>query len=181
VKPSQEHKVILIVDGHSSHKHVDVLSSAKENAIMMLCLPPHCTHRLHPLDVPFYGPMKTYYNHKVSKWLKANPGRTVTLYQITSLLSTAYGKAATIANAQSGFRKTGNWSVNADMGCLKTSCLLLQRPPIGLSENQMETSVGIQHQVRMSYVLLQLLMQNKLKNQLFHAQIKKTPIRTFRP
>jgi hypothetical protein len=40
--------------------------------------------------------MKRHYNQEVSKWLKANPGRTVTQYQITSLFSTAYGKAATL-------------------------------------------------------------------------------------
>jgi hypothetical protein len=45
VKPSQEDKV-LIVDGQSSHKYLDALSFAKENYIVMLCLPPHCTHRL---------------------------------------------------------------------------------------------------------------------------------------
>jgi hypothetical protein len=33
------------VDGHSHHKYVCVLSFAKENGIVMLCLPPHCAHR----------------------------------------------------------------------------------------------------------------------------------------
>jgi hypothetical protein len=46
VKPSEENKVLLIVDGHSSHKHMDVLSFAKENGIVILRLPPHCTDRL---------------------------------------------------------------------------------------------------------------------------------------
>jgi hypothetical protein len=45
VKPSQEDKV-LIVHGKSSHKYVDAVFFAKENCIVMLCLPPHCTHRL---------------------------------------------------------------------------------------------------------------------------------------
>lgn len=77
VKPAVEDKVLLIVDGHSSHKQLDVLNYAKENGIILLCLPPHTTHRLQPLDVAFYGPLKTYFNQEVSKWLKNNPGRTV--------------------------------------------------------------------------------------------------------
>jgi hypothetical protein len=54
VKPSQEDRVLLTVDRHSSHKRVDVFFLAKENCIMVLCLPSHCTHRLQPLDVSFY-------------------------------------------------------------------------------------------------------------------------------
>jgi hypothetical protein len=56
VKPSQEDKVLPTVDGHSSCKHVDVLSVAKENCIVMY-LPPHCRpiHRLQPLRVIFWA------------------------------------------------------------------------------------------------------------------------------
>jgi hypothetical protein len=44
VKPIQENKVLLIVDRHSSHKHVDVLYFTKENVIVMLRSPPYGTH-----------------------------------------------------------------------------------------------------------------------------------------
>lgn len=115
VKPTIENKVLLIVDGHSSHKQLDVVVYAKENGIVMLCLPPHCTHRLQPLDIAFYGPLKSYYDQEVRKWMKTNPGRTVGQYQISSLFSVAYGKAGTIANAESGFRKTGIWPINPDI------------------------------------------------------------------
>jgi hypothetical protein len=95
---------------------------------------------------------------------------------MTSLFSTAYGKAAAITNAKSGFRKTGIWPVNADINHLKTSCSLSQRPPVGLSQNQMETSTPIQDQVRMSHVLLlHILKLKKVKNQVSPAQTKKTP------
>jgi hypothetical protein len=40
--------------------------------------------------------MKTHSDREVSKWLKANPGRNVTQYQISSHVSTAYGKAVII-------------------------------------------------------------------------------------
>lgn len=73
------------------------------------------THRLQPLDVSFFGPLKTYYDQEVTKWLKCNPGRTVTQYQICPLFGKAYGKAATIANAQSGFEHSGIWPLNPDI------------------------------------------------------------------
>lgn len=114
-KPNLDEKVLLIVDGHSSHKSLQVLTYAKNNGIVMLCLPPHTTHRLQPLDVSFYGPMKTYYDQEVSKWLKANPGRVVTQFQIASLFSAAYCKAAQTSVAQNGFAKTGIWPVNPEI------------------------------------------------------------------
>lgn len=106
-KPSKEEKVILILDGHASHTSLDALIKAKENGVVMLCLPPHCTHRLQPLDVAFFGPLEGYYNIELTTWLKNHPGRTVGLYQVSDLFSKAYFKAATIGNAVSGFKNTG--------------------------------------------------------------------------
>ena len=113
--PTIERKELLLVDGHSSHKHIDVLTYAKENGIVMLSFPPHCTHRLQPLDVTFFAPLKIFYNQEVSKWLRTHPGRAVTQYQIAALFSEAYGKAATNHNALSGFSKTGIWPLNPDV------------------------------------------------------------------
>ncbi|KAJ8871279.1 hypothetical protein PR048_027587 [Dryococelus australis] len=59
----------------------------------------HCTHRLQPMDVACYGPMKTYYNQEVSKWLKTHPGRAVT----------------DVSNAKSGSNNTGLWTLNPDV------------------------------------------------------------------
>ncbi|KAB0790622.1 hypothetical protein PPYR_14936 [Photinus pyralis] len=112
VKASVEDKVLLIVDGHGSHKGFQVLNYAKENGIDILCLPPHCTHRMQPLDVWFYGPLKTYFNQEISKWLKSHPGRVVTHLQIGSLFNHAYGETATVQNACNGFKNTGLWPLN---------------------------------------------------------------------
>ena len=114
-KASLTEKVLLIVDGHSSHKYLDALLYAKENGIVLLCLPPHCTHRMQPLDVAFFGPLKSYYDQEITKWLKANPGRVVTQLQIGGLLNEAYGKAATVQNATHGFAKTGIYPINPDV------------------------------------------------------------------
>lgn len=112
VKASLDDKVLLIVDGHISHKGIESLTFAKEHGIIMVCLPPHCTHRMQPLDVSFYGPLKTYFNQEVSTWLKSHPGRVVTHFQIGAILNKAYGKAATVQTAVNGFQKTGLWPVD---------------------------------------------------------------------
>ncbi|KAJ4449391.1 hypothetical protein ANN_00790 [Periplaneta americana] len=110
-----EDKVPLVLDGHSSHKNLDVLEYAKTNGVIMVCLPPHCTHRMQPLDVAFFGPFKIFYDQEITRWLKAHPGGVVTQYQISSTLSVAFGKAASVKTAQSGFEKTGLCPVNADI------------------------------------------------------------------
>ncbi|XP_050293375.1 uncharacterized protein LOC126733931 [Anthonomus grandis grandis] len=113
--PLKANKVLLLVDGHASHKTLDVTRFAKENGIEMICFPPHCTHRLQPLDVCFFRPLKTFYDQDVTKWLKCHPGRTVSSYQIGGLFAAAYGKAATNQNAVSGLIKTGKWPLNPDI------------------------------------------------------------------
>lgn len=96
-----------MLDGHSSHKGLEVLEFAKEHGIILFCLPPHCTHRLQPLDICVYGPLTVYYDQEIAKWLKANPGRVVTHTQVAYLFGNAYKKAATVDNALNGFRKAG--------------------------------------------------------------------------
>lgn len=115
VKASHNDKVLLIVDGHASHKSFEALNFAKENGIEIVCLPPHCTHRMQPLDVCFYGPLKTYFNQEISVWLRNHPGRVVTALQIGYLFNQAYGKTASVQNACNGFKNTGLWPVNPDI------------------------------------------------------------------
>ena len=42
---------ILVLDGHNSHVSLDFVQYCESNQIIPLCLPPHSTHILQPLDV----------------------------------------------------------------------------------------------------------------------------------
>ncbi|XP_059061655.1 uncharacterized protein LOC131854549 [Achroia grisella] len=44
VKPTKESPVLLLLDNHSSHLSVEVLDLAKNNGVVMLSYPPHCSH-----------------------------------------------------------------------------------------------------------------------------------------
>lgn len=115
VKPSPEKPVLLLLDGHSSHKSLEVFTYAKESGIILFCFPPHCTHRVQPLDVSFYGPLTAYYNQELNNWLRNHPGRTVTHFQVAEIFKSAYIKSATVQNAQHGFAKTGICPYNANI------------------------------------------------------------------
>ena len=113
---SRDQPVVLILDGHSSHtKNLVLIEKARDNNVVLISLPSHCTHRMQPLDVSFFKSLKNFYNQEVQCWLRRHHGRPVTEYQIAELFGMAYGKAATIANAVSGFRKTGIVPFNPDI------------------------------------------------------------------
>ena len=113
-KPTLEKKVLLILDGHKSHTHsIKALQRASDCGVMMISLPPHTSHRLQPLDLCFFKPLKNYYYQEVPKWLRNHPGRAVTQYQISQLFGFAYGKAASIAF--NGFRKAGIYPLDRDV------------------------------------------------------------------
>lgn len=50
--PSENKPVLLILDGHSSHaKSLALIELARTKNVILLCFPPHTTHRLQPLDL----------------------------------------------------------------------------------------------------------------------------------
>ena len=48
--------ILLIYDGHGSHDKYALIQEAMDNNIYLLCLLPHTTHKLQPLDVGIFGP-----------------------------------------------------------------------------------------------------------------------------
>ncbi|CAH2003933.1 unnamed protein product [Acanthoscelides obtectus] len=107
-KPTEDDPALLILDGHNSHtKNLDLIDLARRNHTTVLCLPPHCSHRLQPLDVSFMGPLNKYYIRAVEKYLRNNPGRALTVFQFSKLFGEAYSEAAQQSIAINGFRKCG--------------------------------------------------------------------------
>jgi len=108
VKPTPEDPVLLILDGHHSHtRNMDLLDLARANSVSILCLPPHCTDKLQPLDVSFMMPFKTYYASEVVKWMASHGGRPLSHVQIAKVMFAAYSRACSMEISLGGFRKTG--------------------------------------------------------------------------
>lgn len=106
-KCTPEEKSLLILDNHGSHLHPDVITMAKENGVILLTLPPHCSHRMQPLDVAVLGPFSTYYSNAMNVFHMHNPGVNVTIRQVGGFAKDAFNRAMTKSNIQSGFRKAG--------------------------------------------------------------------------
>lgn len=115
VKPSKEKPVLMLLDNHDSHLSIEVLDYFTENGVTVLSFPPHCSHKLQPLDRTVYGPLKKYFNKACDNWLASHPGKTITIYDIPELVKTSLPLAATIDNIQSGFRVTGISPLNENI------------------------------------------------------------------
>ena len=95
------------MDNHKTHVSLNIINFARENGVVVLTFPPHCSHRLQPLDVSLYGPFKTYFYSAQSNFMTSNAGKTITTYDLSSMASQAFNKAFTKANILSRFKKTG--------------------------------------------------------------------------
>ncbi|XP_025421076.1 uncharacterized protein LOC112691135 [Sipha flava] len=107
-KPTAEDHVLLILDGHMTHtRNVYFIDLARNNYTTVVYLPPYCSHKFQPLDVSFMGPLNTYYVQAIEKFLRNNPGRVVTQFQVSKIFGETYIKAVTPATAINGFKKCG--------------------------------------------------------------------------
>lgn len=115
VKSTKESPVLLLLDNHETHLSVPALDYAKENGITMLSFPPHCSHKLQPLDRSVFGPLKAFFNSACDNWMKTHPGKTISIYDIPGLVKDVFPMAATPSNIMAGFRVSGVYPFNRDI------------------------------------------------------------------
>jgi len=75
VKPTPDSPVLLLLDNHASHLSIEALDLAVKNGVHILSFPPHCSHRLQPLDVSVFAPVKAYYKSQCLAWQKNNANK----------------------------------------------------------------------------------------------------------
>jgi hypothetical protein len=60
---------LLIVDGYKSHNLHEFHKYCEEEKIIVLCIPPHSSHLLQPLNVGCFSPLKQAYSDEISsRW-----------------------------------------------------------------------------------------------------------------
>jgi len=114
-KCSQEEPVLLVLDNHVSHVSLAAAEKGIEHGIVMLTLHPHTSHKLQPLDKAVYGPFKQYYDRFLDNWIKSNPGKTCSIYDVAGIAKEAYNLAFCKKNIESAFQATGIFPLNRDV------------------------------------------------------------------
>lgn len=97
---------LLVLDGHESHHSTDFEAYCKEHDIITLCMPPHSSHLLQPLDVGCFGPLKRAYGRQIEKIIRRHQCH-VTKEDFLPAFQAAFQESFTISNVQGGFRGAG--------------------------------------------------------------------------
>lgn len=114
-KPTKNKPCLLILDNHRSHLILEGLDFAKEHGIVMLTLPPHCSHKMQPLDRTILEPFKKFINTACKNWKTNHPGHLMSIHDIPEIITFAYPLAFTKLNIETGFRCTGIFPLNCNI------------------------------------------------------------------
>jgi len=84
--PTPYYPASLILDGHVAHtRNLEIIERTRENTVTVLCLPPHSTHRLQPVDVSLTYPLSTHYVAALEKGTNNCPGHVVKTFEISCI------------------------------------------------------------------------------------------------
>ena len=97
---------LLIVDGHASHISTEFIKFCNEKKIILLCLPPHTTHMLQPLDVSVFGPLSREYKKQLEVVTRFNVC-SVDKVDFLKIIQKAIKEAINTKNMLTAWRETG--------------------------------------------------------------------------
>ncbi|KAI1685721.1 DDE superfamily endonuclease [Pyrenophora tritici-repentis] len=125
---------LLIIDGHRSHQSLEFQELCKEKNIHMLCMPPHSSHLLQPLDVGCFSPLKRAYSREVESLMR-NHINHITKLEFLPAFKIAFNRAFTPANICSAFRGAGLVPLQPEAVLSKVDAQLrTPTPPAALPE-----------------------------------------------
>ncbi|EED18891.1 pogo transposable element, putative [Talaromyces stipitatus ATCC 10500] len=104
---------MLILDGHGSHLTAEFDRTCTENKIIPVCMPPHSSHLLQPLDVGCFAVLKRHYGQLVEQRMRLGFNHIDKIDFLTAFpkARTMAYKAQTIRNS---FAATGLVPFNPD-------------------------------------------------------------------
>ena len=114
-KPDEETPILLLMDNHDSHLDVRVIEHCKQNHVTLLTFPPHCSHKLQPLDVGVLSPFKGALKERFNEWLQLHPGQRISIYEVASLSRVPFLEKFSASNIVSAFRAAGIFPFNRDV------------------------------------------------------------------
>jgi hypothetical protein len=98
---------MMIFDGHASHLSSDVIRLCLTHKVILLCLPPHTTHLLQPLDIGLFSPLTSYYKTILCSICKFGYNYAVDKVDFLEGYLKARNQAFTVKNITSAWRKAG--------------------------------------------------------------------------
>ena len=106
---------LLLLDGYFSHFELVSIDLAKEQNVIIFCLPPHNTHRSQPLDSCVFDLLKKAWTEMCHTYQQDNPGVVITKYSFTPLFAKAWShsfKSPPLMNYHAHHMKTPYVKIN---------------------------------------------------------------------
>ena len=99
---------LFIFNGYESHISAQFLECLLTYSIELLCMPPHSTHLLQPLDVGIFGPLQQRYATNAAKILHSIDYQLqLSKAQFYTAFMEAHRDTFTISNIVSAWKKSG--------------------------------------------------------------------------
>jgi hypothetical protein len=120
---------LLILDGHGSHSTPEFDQFCTDHKIITLCMPPHTSHLLQPLDVSCYSPLKSAYGHEIGQLGRQrvfHVDKDEFLYVYPRVRAQIFSDQS----IQSGFRATGLVPFNPDRVLSNLTIVRTPSPPV---------------------------------------------------
>jgi hypothetical protein len=108
---NDEKRRLLILDGHGSHLTARFIAFCLDARIDLVCLPPHTSHILQPLDVGLFGPLKRALAREFDPLFRLDT-RRIPRVEWTAAFIRARENAFTPSNIRSSFRATGIYPIS---------------------------------------------------------------------
>ncbi|KAG6989045.1 Tigger transposable element-derived protein 1 [Fusarium oxysporum f. sp. conglutinans] len=97
---------LLILDGHESHHSADFEIYCEEHNIITLCMPPHSSHLLQPLDVGCFGLLKKAYGREIEHLIRSSITH-ISKTEFFPAFYAAFQATMTEKNIKGGFKGAG--------------------------------------------------------------------------
>ena len=96
---------LLCLDGHGSHKQLEVAKLCREHKVELLVFPPHCSHIVQPLDLSCFSVLKKGIQKAFCDALSAS--EVIVRSDVPLLIKPAWQTAFTPKNIKGAFRAAG--------------------------------------------------------------------------
>lgn len=106
---------VLLLDNHVSHLFIDGIIYAIENGVTLLTFPPHCSHRMQPLDNGVFAAVKRSYGLQCGAWMKSHGGNPLGIRHLPEIIETSLDYGTLRGTIKSAFRTTGVWPYNPEI------------------------------------------------------------------
>ncbi|XP_074527878.1 uncharacterized protein LOC141791371 [Halichoeres trimaculatus] len=106
----KERPLLLIFDGHKSPVNLEVVEAARKEDVILLCLPPHCSHILQPLDAGLFVLLKQRFAALIGNGCATDSHFAVSKKEFSGVFKATYQvleEEDGVRTVKEGFRKCG--------------------------------------------------------------------------